>query len=62
MRELFDVNNWKGSKFKAGWVPPCSDLVVGRSRMNCEQSKYINQFGEKIYFNRYTGRAEVLKR
>jgi len=30
--------------------------------MNCDQSEYIKQFGEKIYFNRYTGRAEVQKR
>ncbi len=62
MRELFDVNNWKGGSYKAAWVPPCSALSDGRSRMNCEQSEFINQFGEKIYFNRYTGRAEVMKR
>ena len=62
MRELFNVSNWKGGSFTAGWVLPCSAIAVGRSRMNCDQSEFINQFGEKIYFNRYTGRAEVLKR
>jgi len=62
MRELFDVNKWKGPSFTVNWVPPCSSFVSGRTRMNCDQTEYINQFGEKIYFNRYTGRAEVLKR
>ena len=62
MRELFDVNNWKGQSFTREWAPPCASLAIGRSRMNCDQSKYINQFGEKIYFNRYTGRAETMKR
>jgi hypothetical protein len=62
MRELFDVSNWKGGSYKAGWVLPCSALATGRSRMNCDQSEFINQFGEKIYFNRYTGRAETMKR
>jgi len=62
MRELFDVNMWKGPSFTATWVPPCSSFAAGRTRMNCDESEYINQFGEKIYFNRYTGRAEVQKR
>ena len=64
MRELYDVNNWKG-KNHPGWdtsLVPCSTYNTGRTRMNCDQSEYINQFGEKIYFNRYTGRAEVFKR
>ena len=62
MRELYDVNTWKGPNFTAGWVPPCSSFASGRTRMNCDQTEYINQFGEKIYFNRYTGRAESMKR
>lgn len=62
MRELYDVNNWKGPSFTAGWLPPCSSFASGRTRMNCDQTEYINQFGEKIYFNRYTGRAESMKR
>lgn len=63
MRELYDVNNWKGN-IKPSWVPGalCSTYNTGRTRMNCDQSEYINQFGDKIYFNRYTGRAEVQKR
>ena len=65
MRELYNVNNWKGPK-SPGWNPgtkdPCSDYATGRTRMNCDESEYINQFGEKIYFNRYTGRAESMKR
>ncbi|MCE9618979.1 MAG: prepilin-type N-terminal cleavage/methylation domain-containing protein [Planctomycetes bacterium] len=64
MRELYDVNNWKGPNHP-DWSPgnnPCSSYGTGRTRMNCDESEYINQFGEKIYFNRYTGRAEVFKR
>ena len=64
MRELYNVNNWKGPK-SPGWDTasvPCSTYGTGRTRMNCDESEYINQFGEKIYFNRYTGRAESLKR
>jgi len=69
MRELYDVNNWKGRGYigPPGWCPtgvcpPCSTLTQPRDRMNCDESEFINQFGEKIYFNRYTGRAEVMKR
>ena len=69
MRELYDVNNWKGKGYdRLGWMPPtgvlppCSTVTQPRDRMNCDESEFINQFGEKIYFNRYTGRAEVLKR
>ena len=64
MRELYDVNNWKG-KTRPGLgeiIQPCSTYGTGRTRMNCDQSEYIKQFGDKIYFNRYTGRAEVFKR
>jgi hypothetical protein len=63
LRESYDINNWKGNN-QPTWVSgsPCSSYGVGRTRMNCEQSEWINQFGDKIYFNRYTGRAEVLKR
>ncbi len=63
MREIYDVNNWKG-KTRPAWIEgeKCSIYGSGRTRMNCDQSEYINQFGEKIYFNRYTGRAEVQKR
>ncbi len=69
MRELYDVNKWKGQGYSSsGWMlpsgllPPCSTVTQPRDRMNCDESEFINQFGEKIYFNRYTGRAEVLKR
>ena len=69
MRELYDVNNWKGKGYNSsGWMPrtgllpPCSTVTQPRDRMNCDESEFINQFGEKIYFNRYTGRAEVMKR
>ena len=69
MRELYDANNWKGKGYdRVGWIPqtgvipPCSTITQPRDRMNCDESEFINQFGEKIYFNRYTGRAEVLKR
>ena len=64
MRELYDVNNWKGKTRPAlgESIQPCSTYGTGRTRMNCDQSEYIKQFGEKIYFNRYTGRAEVQKR
>ena len=63
MRELYDINNWKGPT-RPDWVlgEKCSTYGSGRTRMNCDQSEYINQFGDKIYFNRYTGRAEVQKR
>jgi len=63
MRELYDVNNWKGNT-KPPFLDkaPCSSYGKGRTRMNCDESEYINQFGEKIYFNRYTGRAESMKR
>ena len=63
MRELYDANNWKG-KTRPPWAEnvPCSTYGKGRTRLNCDESEYINQFGDKIYFNRYTGRAEVLKR
>ena len=63
MRELYDVNNWKGNT-KPAWAEgsPCSTYGKGRTRLNCDESEYINQFGEKIYFNRYTGRAESMKR
>ena len=69
MRELYDANNWKGKGYdRNGWIPPtgiippCSTITQPRDRMNCDESEFINQFGEKIYFNRYTGRAEVQKR
>jgi prepilin-type N-terminal cleavage/methylation domain-containing protein len=64
MRELYDVNNWKGSAnpLLGEIIQACSTYGTGRTRMNCDQSEYIKQFGEKIYFNRYTGRAEVQKR
>ena len=64
MRELYDVNNWKGPN-APDWnttTVPCSTYNKGRTRMNCDESEFINQFGEKIYFNTYTGRAEVFKR
>ncbi len=63
MRELYDIKNWKGQT-RPDWVSgeKCSTYGSGRTRMNCDQSEYINQFGDKIYFNRYTGRAEVQKR
>ena len=55
----------KPTNFQTDWnttTVKCSTYNKGRTRMNCDESEFINQFGEKIYFNTYTGRAEAFKR
>lgn len=67
-REFFSPANWSGSASAAGDVAgaslpaDCTGLPAGQSRMRCEQSHFINQFAERINFNRFTGVAEVVKR
>ncbi|MBX3355095.1 MAG: prepilin-type N-terminal cleavage/methylation domain-containing protein [Phycisphaeraceae bacterium] len=67
-REFFVVSNWSGSNQAPGDASgaalpaDCSSLPAGQSRLRCEQSQFINQFAEKINFNRFTGVAEVVKR
>lgn len=67
-REFFVPSNWSGSDQApgdtAGAALPadCSGMPPGQSRMRCEQSQFINQFADRINFNRFTGVAEVVKR
>ncbi|MFO0894609.1 MAG: hypothetical protein U0574_06585 [Phycisphaerales bacterium] len=67
-REVYAPSNWAGSNQASGDAsgsppgPDCSQLPAGQSRMRCEQSSYINQFAERINFNRFTGVAEAQKR
>lgn len=67
-REVFVPSKWSGddqaSGDSAGMALPadCSNMPSGQSRMRCEQSQFINQFAERINFNRFTGVAEVVKR
>ncbi|MGA1265717.1 MAG: pilus assembly FimT family protein [Phycisphaerales bacterium] len=62
-RETYDPANWRGSAggaYQAG--ADCSTYGAGQERMRCEQSRYINQFADRIFINRNTGRAEVRQR
>jgi len=67
-REFFATVNWSGPAVAGGdtggvGLPAdCSTWGAGQSRMRCEQSQFINQFAERINFNRFTGVAEVVKR
>ncbi len=63
-REAFATANWSGASGGTpnGLPANCSSEPAGERRMRCEQSQFINQFAERINFNRFTGVAEVVKR
>jgi len=63
-REFFVTSNWSGQTNGSPSSLPsdCSSEPAGERRMRCEQSQFINQYAERINFNRFTGVAEVAKR
>jgi len=67
-REMFAPANWSGNNSAGGdgagaaLAADCSAMPAGQSRLRCEQSHFINQFSDRINFNRFTGVAEVVKR
>jgi len=63
-REMFVPSNWSGSNGGTpnGLPADCTSEPAGERRMRCDQSHFINQFAERINFNRFTGVAEVVKR
>lgn len=63
-RDLFVTSNWSGASggVTNGLPADCTSEPAGERRMRCEQTQFINQFAERINFNRFTGVAEVVKR
>jgi prepilin-type N-terminal cleavage/methylation domain-containing protein len=62
-REMFDTKNWQGSGSSTyDATKTCDQYPAGQSRMRCDQSEFINQFADRIFINRNTGRAEVKQR
>ncbi len=62
-REMFDTTGWRGTGYQnITFGTPCSDYRAGISRMQCQQSEFINQYGDRLVINRNTGRAEVRRR
>jgi prepilin-type N-terminal cleavage/methylation domain-containing protein len=62
-REMFDVKNWQGvagPRYNSTYT--CDQYGTGQTRMRCDQSEFINQFADRIFINRNTGRAEVKQR
>ena len=62
-REMFDSRNWQGmarSTYDPAYT--CDQYGSGQTRMRCDQSEFINQFADRIFINRNTGRAEVKQR
>lgn len=63
-REFFGAGGWSGTSSGAsnGLPADCSTEPAGERRMRCQQSHFINQYADRINFNRFTGVAEVAKR